>query len=186
MYTASTKKRIIAYFLDQFMTYLFYLPILVKIGLHYFKSGHEVIVPWTWLFGISFLHIIFQVICLYVLRALPAQWMMGLQVVSTYHPEMGLSLSQCFIHAIVDKLKFFIGNSLYYSGFFNRDRRHIINILAETRVVQRESTAEILQPRMAIGALLFGISLLGSVWENAQLLNESKFDRSGWYISQSP
>jgi uncharacterized RDD family membrane protein YckC len=186
MYTANTKKRIIAHVLDQFMTYLFYLPLLIKVGIHYFKSGHEVIVPWTWLFSITILHMIFQTISLYVLRALPAQWLMGLQVVSTYHPEMGLSLSQCFIHALVDKLKFFVGNSVYYVGLINRERRHLINILAETRVVQKEPSDGILQPKLAIGVVVIAFSLVGSIWENAQLIRESNFDKVGWSIHYSP
>jgi uncharacterized RDD family membrane protein YckC len=184
MYIASTKKRILAYLLDQIITYLFYLPLIIKVGLHYLKtgSGHEILIPWSWLISIISLHTIFQVICLYVLRGLPAQWLLGLRVVSVYHPEIGLSLSQCFIHAIVEKLKFFIGNALYYSAFWNRERRHFINLLAETKVVQKVSAEGLLKPRMALGSILFIIAMLSSLYENANLIKYSKFKSTGWII----
>jgi uncharacterized RDD family membrane protein YckC len=186
MYIASTKKRVLAYLLDQIMTYVFYLPLLMKVGLHYIKSGHEILIPWSWLLSITCLHVLFQVICLYTLRGLPAQWLLGLRVVSIYHPEMGLSLSQCFIHAIADKFKFFIGNALYYSAFWNRERRHFVNLLAETRVVQKEAGNGLFKPRYMVGTILFVLTLVSSFYENISLVKYSKFKVTGWIIESLP
>lgn len=185
MYIASTNRRVLAYLLDQFMSYIFFLPLFIKVGLHYFKFGHEILIPWSWLISMVSLHVLFQVICLYILGGLPAQWLFGLRVVSIYHPEMGLSLSQCFIHAIVDKLKFFIGNALYFSAFWNRERRHIVNLLAETRVVQKEPSDGIPPARFAIGTILFVVSLVSGFYENASLVRHSKFDSISWIIENT-
>jgi uncharacterized RDD family membrane protein YckC len=185
MYIASTKKRVLAYLLDQFMTFIFYLPLILKVGLHYIKSGHEIFIPWNWFISIVTLHIIFQVICLYILKALPAQWLLGLRVVSLYHPELGLSLSQCFIHAIVDKLKFFIGNAIYYSAFWNRERRHITNLLAETRVMQKEPSDGLLRPRWILGTLLFLVAVISGFVETAGMIRHSTFNRNGWNIESN-
>jgi uncharacterized RDD family membrane protein YckC len=182
MYIASTKKRVLAYLFDQVMTYIFYLPLILKVGIHYLKSGHEVLIPWSWIISITGLHMIFQVICLYVLNGSPAQWLLGLRVVSTYHPELGLSLSQCFIHVIGDKLKFFIGNALYYSAFWDRDRRHFINLLAETKIVQKEPFDALLKPRLVIGSILFVIAMASSFYENIGIIEHSKLRTSGWII----
>jgi hypothetical protein len=170
--------------MDQIMTYVFYLPLIIKVGFHYLKSGHEIFIPWSWLVVITCLHTVFQVICLYILRGNPAQWLLGLRVVSVYHPEMGLSLSQCFIHALGDKFKIFIGDALYYAAFWSRERRHLINLLAETRVVQKDSSEGLLQPKMVLGTFLFSIALISGFYENVSLIRNSKFKSSGWIIEK--
>lgn len=186
MYTASTSKRVVAYCLDQMLNGIFYLPLIIKAGLHYFKGLSEIEITWMWLFAVLSLQICYQIICLYLLNALPGQLLMGLKVVSTYHPEMGLSLSQCAIHAIAEKLKFFVNRSIYYSAFLNRERRHLVNLLAETRVVQQESAHGLVKPRWLLGSILIVFSLLFAVYESGEFISHSEFSRTGITIKLEP
>lgn len=136
MYTASTGQRIIAHLFDKSMNFIFWIPITIKLALHWIQGGQDFVVPWFWIFGTMGSQMVFQMLCLYWIDGTLGQWFMGLKTVSTFHPELGLSFFQCFIQSLAERLEIFLGNSLYFSGFAHRERRHLVNLLAETRVVQ--------------------------------------------------
>lgn len=178
MYTASTRKRILAYVLDQCVNFIFYFPLIVKVTVHWLHNSHEILIPWNWLFLTFFAQICYQVSCYYFIEGLPGQWLLGLKLVSVYHPEMGLSFIQCLIQAIGEKLKWLLGNALYVTAFTNRERRHLVNILAETRVVQSHHRSGIVKIRMGVAVVLALLALGSTLTKNAEYYKKSKFTKS--------
>lgn len=182
MYVANTYRRVLAFFVDQFLNMFFYLPVSLKFIFSLIKTQDSVQISWSWLVFLLGFQIVFHVLFLYVLRASPGQWLLGLRTVSMYHPEMGLSLPQCLIHSLLDRFKFFVGNAFYYTAFLNRERRHIINLLAETRVVQSAPSDGLLETRKWLALALYVIAITAGISEKIQLASLSRFDRHGWTI----
>lgn len=182
MYTASTRKRIVAYFLDQCINYILYTPLVIKVFIYWLKNSHDIMVPWSWLILTVLGQTLYQIICYYFIEALPGQWVMGLKIVSVYHPEMGLNFFQCLIHSLGDKLKWLLGHAIYFTGFANRERRHFINLLAETKVVQKESRDGLVKPRMFLALILSLIALGSTMFSNAKYFKQVRFTASAIHI----
>ncbi len=185
MYTASTKRRVFAHLIDQTFQFIFYIPLIFKVIMNWFDVSPLILIPWTWIIILFAVNFFYQVLSLYFLDALPGQWLLGLKVVSLYHPELGLSLHQCVIHALGEKLKLFIGNGLYYSGFYNRERRHIINLLAETRVVQNGNSQGFIQPKKILAILLLVLSIATTTHSNAKFIQHIQFNSQYFQVPKS-
>jgi uncharacterized RDD family membrane protein YckC len=178
MYVASTFRRIVAHLSDELLGSVFWIPLLVNVFAQ-MGQGHTVLVPWTLLGAVWLGRMAYEIICIYVLQALPVQYFLGLRMISTYHPEMGLGLLQITIRVLVAQLKYLLGPSIYFMALFHRERQHLGDILAETRVVQTQERWMTVQSRAFIGSILVYSSLVTNLGQAVDLFAGKRISAEG-------
>lgn len=161
-HVASTERRLFAYALDQFVVFFFYLPVLVHIGIP-LLVGSSWAVDLRWVFLSVFLHFAYDVLFLYFLGATIGKKFVGLEVVS--RAGGGLTLFQCVLRSVSDRLSLFFGNGLRALAFLRYDRTHVSDWIAETRVVQKETRVRWVRRRKFLGLVLFLVLGVGSFLE---------------------
>lgn len=178
MNVASTFRRTIAHAADEMIGSVFWIPLVVS-AFSQMGEGHSLVLPWSLILSAWAARIAYEVICLYVLQALPAQHFFGLKVISTYHPEVGLGLNQAALRVLFAQFKYLLGPSIYFMALFHRDRQHLGDILAETRVVQIQERALPPKNRYVLASVLVFFSLLTSIGEAAAALAEDRINSKG-------
>lgn len=178
MYVASTFRRVIAHLADELVGAIFWIPLVVK-ALVQLKYHQVLILPWS-LVGICWLsRMAYEMICIYSLQSLPAQYFLGLKIVSTHHPELGLSLAQVALRVLFAQFKYILGPSIYFMALFHRERQHLGDILAETRVMQVQERLFVPKVRFILGSFLVYSSLLGSLNESVTMVVEKRLTGKG-------
>ena len=121
-------------------------------------------------------------IFIYAFQALPAQYFLGLRIISTYHPEMGLALLQVVVRVVVAQFKYLLGPSIYFIALFHRERQHLGDILAETRVVQIQERILTTKSRAFVGSVLVYVSLTSNLSQVVELVSSKKISSSGFQV----
>jgi uncharacterized RDD family membrane protein YckC len=178
MYVASTFRRIIAHVMDESFGAIFWIPLAVNVW-GQVGRGHNLVVPWPLIGYAVVARIAYEIICIYVLQALPAQYFLGLKIMSTYHPELGLGLMQVAIRVIFSQLKYVVGPSIYFMALFHRDRQHIGDILAETRVVQVQERFLGPKPHAILASILVFSSLVINLNEVVERIADNHISSQG-------
>ncbi len=178
MYVASTFRRIIAHCADELISAVFLIPVVVSVWVQMSKD-QDIIVPWRLLTSIWLARVCYEIICIYILQAMPAQRFFGLKILSTYHPELGLGLFQTTIRVLVAQLKYVLGPSIYFLALFHRDRQHLGDILAETRVVQINERNFSPKARIILGSILVFASLLMNLNEAIDFVGQGRISPQG-------
>lgn len=184
MHVANTFRRITAHATDELIGSLFWIPLLVSIW-KLSREGSEVILSWQWIGGLWIAKMTYEVLCLYVLQALPAQHFFGLKIMSTHRPELGLGLGQVIIRVLVAQLKYVFGPAIYFMALFHRQRQHLDDILAETQVVQFNDRAFEPKVRFVLGSVLVYFSLVTNLSKNMDLVSSGMIQREGIAIQFS-
>ena len=182
MHVANTFRRCVAHLSDESFGLIFWIPLFVKV-MKQMEQGEAVLIPWNWILGLWIARMTFEIICVYVLQALPAQYFLGLRIRSTYYPELGLSLSQCMVRVLFSQMKYLLGPAIYFMALFHRERQHLIDIIAETRVVQIQERVFLPKSRYLIGSILVYTSLYSSLQKSVYYFSEAKITKKGIYIS---
>lgn len=181
VYVASTFRRIIAHIFDEVIGSVFWIPLLIA-AFSSLGKNQEILLPWILVFSVWIARMAYEIICIYILQALPGQYFLGLTIKSTHQPELGLSLFQTLIRVLFAQLKYVLGPSIYFMALFHRERQHIGDILAETRVVQDQERNLAPKARYFIGSIIVYISLTTNLGEFVEHLNQNKFNVSGLKI----
>ena len=181
MNVASTFRRIVAHTSDEIIGSLFWLPLAVS-AWSQMGQGQSIVIPWTLILAAWFGRMTYEILCIYVLQALPAQRFFGLKIVSTYHPEVGLSLGQVALRVLFAQFKYVLGPSIFFMALFHRDRQHLGDILAETRVVQFQERDFPPKARFILGSFLVFFSLVGSLSESARAIAANRFQQEGMIV----
>lgn len=184
MYVASTFRRIMAHLSDELLSSVFFIPIIVSVFAQ-MSTHHEIVIPWKLFAAVWAARLVYEILCIYVLQALPAQYFLGLKILSTYQPEMGLGLLQITIRVLVGQLKYILGPSIYFMALFHRERQHIGDILAETRVVQIQERANSPKPMTVIASILVFSSLVVNLNESVEFVKQDRLTKQG-VIFESP
>lgn len=175
--TASTLRRIVAHLIDETLVFMLYAPLFIKAVWLYFAK-QELVIPWAYIEFSVGLRIFYETVFVYFLGGLPGQLLMGLKVQDNFERPK-LLFVQSFIRSLADRLRFFMSIAYYAVGFLNSSRRHLGDLLSETRVVQMESREEppVIRKFSAIILILFGLlyGLSGSI----QMMQELKFSSYG-------
>lgn len=185
MNVAGTFRRTLAHIMDEMIGFIFWIPMLVSIVAK-MGSSQAIVISWKLFFMCWLSRMAYEVICTYILQALPAQHFLGLKILSTYHPELGLGLSQTVLRVLFAQFKYLLGPSIYFMALFHRDRQHLGDILAETRVVQIHERSFAPKPRWVMGSLLVFLSLLINLGEAAEALAHKKVSRQGIVVEVPP
>lgn len=170
MNTGSSLRRILAYFIDEFLALFFYLPLVVKGVIVYFYSEDKII-GWAWIFLPVIIRLIYETLSVKSLGALPGQYLMGLRVVDANDVQKGPTTLQCFIRTLSERLRFFVGNAFYLVGLLNLERQHIGDLISETRVVQSAIREKEPKAYKAIGWILV---ILFALWGFSSALSQVK------------
>jgi uncharacterized RDD family membrane protein YckC len=181
MYVASTFRRTLAHLSDEAIGSVFWIPLLVKAWVQAGR-GHDIVLPWFLILSLWTARVVYEVLCVYVLQGLPAQRFFGLKVISTYHPELGLGLPQVVIRVLLAQFKYLLGPSIYFLALFHKERQHLGDILAETRVVQIQERNFLPKARTILGSILIYVSLVSSLGDVVSMVAENRVDRQGIWI----
>lgn len=178
MYVASTVRRTVAHIMDEAIGALFWLPLFVLVWTKAMR-GEDLLVHWKWILGIWIARMTYEVLCIYALQALPGQYFLGLKILSTHRPELGLGLSQVFIRVLMSQLKYILGPSIYFMALFHRERQHLGDVIAETHVVQYSE--RFFKPRMrfVLGSILVYFSLINNLSYARDFILEERVTRNG-------
>ncbi|MEY4616603.1 MAG: hypothetical protein RJB66_1563 [Pseudomonadota bacterium] len=185
MNVAGTFRRMLAHAIDEILGMVFLVPLIVS-AFAQMGKGHSIVISWKLFFACWLSRMAYEVICIYMLQALPAQAFLGLRILSTYHPEMGIGLSQTVIRVLFAQFKYILGPSIFLMALLHRDRQHLGDILAETRVVQIQERAFTPKPRWVLGSILIFMSLVVNLGEATQALAHRKISKEGIVVGVPP
>jgi uncharacterized RDD family membrane protein YckC len=135
VFVPSTWKRLAAFFIDQIVMVLFYLPFAGKFFQAFFLD-EDVYLSLIQLLVFFLIPALYEFVFLVVMQATPGKWLLGLKVVPQHNPYTPLHITQCIMRPVVGRLSFFFGWAIYAVAFFRYDRTHIADWVAETRVIQ--------------------------------------------------
>lgn len=178
MNVASTFRRMVAHSFDELLGSLFWIPLAVSAWRQMASSDH-IVLSWSLFLSVWVLRLFYEIICTYALEALPAQHFLGLRIISTNHPELGLSLSQVVLRVLFAQFKYLLGPSIYFMALFHRQRQHLGDILSETRVVQVNERSLKPKNRYLIGSLLVFMSLITNLSKVVNFVAEENLSRRG-------
>lgn len=134
-FVPSTWRRLMAQGIDQIVRGVFYLPfggLLFKL----LMTSEEVQVSLVELVVIFLIPAIYEMVFLILFQATPGKLLMGLKVVPFADPNSKLDVSQCLLRAFAGQFTFFFSWAIYAVAFFRYDRTHIVDWIAQTRVIQ--------------------------------------------------
>ncbi|MBO9668747.1 MAG: RDD family protein [Bdellovibrio sp.] len=190
IFVPSTWKRLAAFFVDQIVMILFYLPFAGKMFQAVFTE-EEVYLSLVQLLVFFMVPAIYEFVFLVIMQATPGKWLFGLKVVPQNNPFSPLHITQCIMRPFVSRLSFFFGWAIYAVAFFRYDRTHLADWVAETRVVQFKPRPHRATIRWIAGSffvlcyiyegLVYSNSILSQIdWKNKQveLRNVVNFDQS--------
>jgi uncharacterized RDD family membrane protein YckC len=135
VFVPSTWRRLFAKGIDQIVRGVFYIP-FVGLLIKLFTTSEEVKVSLSKLMIVFFIPPIYELIFLILFQATPGKWLMGLKVVPFSSPETKLDLGQCLLRSIGGQFTFFFSWAIYAVAFFRYDRTHVVDWIAQTRVIQ--------------------------------------------------
>ncbi len=172
---AETWRRLLAYFVDQFIRALFFIPVFIQVSSAWFHD-RSFQVSWFWLGVCVLVDISYQVFFLKMLGATIGKMIFGLRVVN-YRKTENLQWLQCFLRVLTDHFSIFFGQAFRILAFFRFDRRHVSDWVAETQVVQFKPRENLARPRVFMGTLLFLYFFISGFYSAYRLIQRSEWDQ---------
>ncbi len=176
MFVANTWRRILAFFVDQMIIGIFFIPIWLQVATEWFQ-GQVIEVDWRLLLMCFLLQFLYRWIFLVFLGATVGKFLFGLRVVNN---EDGQTLGwlQSFIRVLTDHLSFFFGQAFHTLAIFRFDRRHLSDWLAGTQVRQRVPREQPPKPHFLIGSLFFLYFLFSGFYSAYRLIQATEWDQN--------
>lgn len=153
-YLPSTWKRLAANGIDELFMIPFYAPFF-GIFLTMMTSEESVSIPIFTFFLILFVPAVYEFVFLVLMQATPAKWLLGLTVVPAGNFEEPLGWQAAFLRALAKRLSLFLSLAPYVLALFRYDRTHLVDWVAETRVVQNVPRPRPAKIRWFIGSVFF-------------------------------
>jgi uncharacterized RDD family membrane protein YckC len=178
MYVANTFRRMMAHATDELIGSIFWIPLFFK-AWKQMSGGEGILLPWWLVIGAWVARLSYEIICMYVLQSLPAQHFLGLRVISTYHPELGLGWAQVVLRVLFAQFKYILGPAIYFMALFHPERQHLGDILSETRVVQLQERAFPPKNRYVLASILVYFSLIGHLEEVVHFVSDGRIEKAG-------
>lgn len=175
----STWRRLSARGLDQLFILPFYIPFMSSIW-KLMVTDDAVVVPLGTALIYLLIPALYDFIFLVLLQGSPGKWFFDIKVVPIHDSGAKLSLGQCAMRSIVGIFSLFFGWAIYATAFFRYDRTHVVDWVAETRVVQAVPRLKRPTIRWLLGLLVIffvGLDSLSTAksvlqnvdWENRKL-----------------
>lgn len=176
--------RILALFIDQ----LVFLPVFILIWLPALKAvldpqATEIVFRWpTILIGVL-VTLLLQAGCLVIWGATPGKYLLSLRVINSNSFEVAKSSHISWMKAFLRVISWFISSFLLpyivlAVSFFRKDRRHLVDLMVGTRVIQLKPRNGKSAIRKVVGSLFmfFGIiTLVANAFRLLQMAQENQF-----------
>lgn len=186
IFVPSTLRRLLAQGIDQVIRLFFYLPFAKSFFLVIFTEG-EVWISTGQLAVLFLVPAIYEFVFLTLFQATPGKWFLGLKVVPSADPKANLGWQQCVLRPLMGRLSFFFSWAIYAVAFFRFDRTHIVDWVAETRVIQSTPRQVRAKLRPILGSLLIIMNIYEGMvsargvlqavdWKNGQVELRSLMD----------
>ncbi len=162
MFTATLPRRFWALSFDWFLLLIFLSPFLSRVWINLFASG-EAFLELSWIaIGVIF-EIAFKVTFLKFCGGTPGKLIFGLRVVDEQNPEKPLDWGQSILRVWLDHFTLFFSFAFYFTALFRMDRRHVIDLIAHTRVVQKKPLQRVPIRRPVLAWIFIFISIADGV-----------------------
>lgn len=171
-YVASTWRRIFAFMIDAILFCLFLLPCLTQ-GVMNLLSKGVFSVHIFLILGAVGLNFAYRVFFLYFFQGTLGQLFLGLRVKSIHSEVIEVSFEQAFIRALVASLYIFLKWLPFVTALFSQKRRHLVDFIAETEVVQLPVYVKQLPRRYVLGSVVLLFTLTSGV------------ERAYWFLSNT-
>lgn len=169
---AATEKRIIAFGIDRAIEATLYLPVWIQLGISSLTEG-EYSISLRMIAACALLHLMYDCFFLYFLGGTVGKLAMGLRVVPRREPHNALTLFQCVLRPLCDRLSLFVGQSLRALAFLRFDRTHVSDWVAETWVVQSVPRRRKPVRRFVLALVIIFISLSSSFLQFYRLVQSA-------------
>jgi uncharacterized RDD family membrane protein YckC len=157
MFTASTWRRLAAYWIDSMILAICWLPVTIQVlGSATFEG--RVAFEWRWLIVGVLLQLFYKWAFLYLMGGTIGKLIMGLRVVPAHDFQTSLGLLQSFLRVFADGLSLFFGHAPRALALLRLDRTHISDWVAETRVMQFAPQPLFMKRHWVIAAFVILIS----------------------------
>ncbi len=175
MNTASTWRRVIAYWLDSMVGGLCLLPFWIQFwgGMLFEEKVH---IDWRWLIVALLLNLFYKWSFLYFLGATLGKLVMGLRVVPSSGESEDLGLFQSFLRVFTDGLSFFFGLAPRALALLRLDRTHVSDWVAETRVVQLGPQRSLIARHWVVALMVIIVSFFSQFSNLYQSLHFIEFE----------
>lgn len=100
-----------------------------------FVTEDVVVLPWWRAIALLFLSTVYDFVFVWLWGKTPGKWMAGLRIIPTDLTRERPNFIESLIRALMDRLTLFFGYAPYCVAFFRYDRSHLLDLVAETRVV---------------------------------------------------
>jgi uncharacterized RDD family membrane protein YckC len=157
MSTASTWRRLMAFWIDSFIAGICLLPVWLQLW-GSTLIDENISVEWRWLAAGILLQLFYKWLFLYFLGGTLGKLLMGLRVVPNEHPENPLGLFQSLLRVLSDALAFFFGLAPRALALIRLDRTHVSDWVAETRVVQLVPQTQLIRRHWLLALVVMVLS----------------------------
>lgn len=185
-YTASTWKRLFAFWIDSIIAGFFYAPMWVPFIKGAIYQDEVIFLSWTLIAACVVFRLAWDVACLYILSATPGKLLLGLKVISLGNSSGKLSFVQCLLRVFADQLSFFFGIAPRALALLRLDRRHVSDWLAETKVVQKIPRENAPERRVFLVVVLVVFGLFGRMVEVYRMFQQVTISSEGVSAVQQP
>lgn len=175
MNTASTWRRLAAYWMDSMVLGLCLLPFWFQVW-GALVWGSEIAVSWRWLVAGVLLQLFYKWTFLYFMGGTLGKLIMGLRVVPRWDSQADLGLFQSLLRVLTDALSIFFGMAPRALALLRLDRTHISDWVAETRVVQLDPQKQIMRRHWAVALLVIWVSFFGQFSDLYRRLQHIEFE----------
>jgi uncharacterized RDD family membrane protein YckC len=171
MFTASTWRRLVAYWLDSMVLAFCWLPVFIQVWGSMAYEG-RVAFEWRWLLVGVLLQLFYKWTFLYFLGGTIGKLIMGLRVVPAVDQQASLGLFQSFLRVFADALSIFFGHAPRALALLRLDRTHISDWVAETRVMQLAPQPLLMRRHLLLAMFVILVSFFSqfaSIYQNFRL-----------------
>lgn len=158
VFVPSTLRRLVAHGIDQLIRMFFYIPFAKSFFLLIF-TDEDVRISTVQLVVLFLVPALYEFVFLTLFQATPGKLLLGLKVVPCTDPTARLEWQQCVLRPLMGRLSFFFSWAIYALAFFRYDRTHVVDWVAETRVIQFTPRMTRAKLRPVLGSLLIVIYL---------------------------
>lgn len=165
--TPKSSTRLNAFIIDSILRWIMVLPFLRPLwGV---LEEEEISISLWYVIFIALFWLIYDFVFLALFQATPGKILMSLRVDSKEGKE--LTWQQAFLRVFATRMTFFLGIGLYATALFSKERRHLFDWFAETKVITEKPVQEEFRKHWFFGTLVILFYLSDGLFYSAALMS---------------
>ncbi|AHI05855.1 hypothetical protein BDW_06745 [Bdellovibrio bacteriovorus W] len=165
--TPKSSTRLNAFIIDSILRWIMVLPFLRPLwGV---LEEEEISISLWYVIFIALFWLIYDFVFLALFQATPGKILMSLRVDSKEGKE--LTWQQAFLRVFATRMTFFLGIGLYATALFSKERRHLFDWFAETKVITEKPVQEEFRKHWVFGTLVILFYLSDGLFYSAALMS---------------